>query len=77
LLCVLICMQGGRGPIALRVALKDFQYRLFNVAEPTRPPEINIPQKETGLQKKVRGGFPYESLHRFCEKTKGGYPLKY
>jgi hypothetical protein len=47
-------------------------YRLFNVAEPTRPPAKNIYQKETGLQKKVRGGFPCESLHRICEKNEGG-----
>jgi len=66
-------MQGG-GSIALLVALKDFQYRLFNAAEPARPPEINIPQKETGLQKKAWGVFPKNGLCQFATKNKGGTP---
>jgi hypothetical protein len=59
------------------VCLSTRIYRLFNVAEPTRPPEKIIYQKETGLQKKVRGGFPCESFHRICEKNVGGWGVFY
>jgi hypothetical protein len=41
------------------------------------PPTKNIYQKETGLQKKVRGGFPCESFHRICEKNVGGWGVFY
>jgi hypothetical protein len=49
-------------------------YRLFNVAEPTRPPE-KIYTKRRRDSRKGKGGFSIlgESFHRICEKNGGGW----
>jgi hypothetical protein len=47
-------------------------YRLFNVAEPTRPPKKIIYQKETGLQKRQGGVFHIRVYTNTRGKTEGG-----
>jgi hypothetical protein len=48
-------------------------YRLFNVAEPTRPPEKNNILKGDGTPEKVRGGFSILGFTRIPgEKRRGG-----